>query len=213
MPLQHLLIIYLIGTLYVFLPSFGLAKLFVKAGVPAWKAYVPFYNTWIIQEINKRPKHWVFWQFIPVVGWFISPGIFIEFAKVFGRFSLGEHTLASLFPFFYFPWLANKKDLRFIGPEKVKEHKKGWLREWVDAAIFAIVAVTLIRTGSMSRRKWSAGFLRQPVRAAGSARCARRSDRSRSPHSRSTRMPAAGAIRVGRSLRFTSGCTRRPTGS
>lgn len=146
MPLQHLLIIYLIGTLYVFLPSFGLAKLFVKAGVPAWKAYVPFYNTWIIQEINKRPKHWVFWQFIPVVGWFISPGIFIEFAKVFGRFSLGEHTLASLFPFFYFPWLANKKDLRFIGPEKVKEHKKGWLREWVDAAIFAIVAATLIRT-------------------------------------------------------------------
>src|SRR5690606_7181248 len=146
MPLQHLLIIYLIGTLYVFLPSFGLAKLFVKAGVPAWKAYVPFYNTWVIQEINKRPKHWVFWQFIPVVGWFISPGIFIEFAQVFGRFSLGEHTLASLFPFFYFPWLANKKDIRFIGPEKVKEHKKGWLREWVDAAIFAIVAATLIRT-------------------------------------------------------------------
>jgi signal peptidase I len=96
MPLQHIFIIYLIGTLIVFLPSFGFAKLFVKAGVPAWKAYVPFYNTWVMQELAQRPKHWVFWQFIPVVGWFISPGIFIEFAKVFGQFSLGHHTAAAI---------------------------------------------------------------------------------------------------------------------
>jgi signal peptidase I len=120
-------VIYLIGTLLVFLPSFGLAKLFTKVGVPAWKAYVPFYNTWVMQEIAERPRHWVFWQFIPVVGWFITPGIFIEFAKVFGIFSLRQHTLASLFAFAYFPWLANKKDLKFIGPEAVKKHKKkGW---------------------------------------------------------------------------------------
>ena len=103
MPLKHLLIVYLIGTLQVFLPSFGLAKLFPKAGQEAWKAYVPFYNTWIIQGINQRPKHWVFWQFIPVVGWFITPGIFIEFAKVFNRFRLREHTMAALLPFLYFP--------------------------------------------------------------------------------------------------------------
>lgn len=146
MPLQHLLVIYLIGTLFVFLPSFGLAKLFLKAGQPAWKAYVPFYNTWIMQEIAQRPKHWVFWQFIPVVGWFISPGIFIEFAKVFGRFSLREHTMAALFPFFYFPWLAARKDVKFTGAEAVKKHKKAAWREWVDAAVFAIVAATLIRT-------------------------------------------------------------------
>ena len=110
MPLQHLLIVYLIGTLIVFLPSFGLAKLFTKAGTPSWKAYVPFYNTWVMQELTHRPKHWVFWQFIPVVGWFISPGIFIEFAKAFGKFSLGHHTLAALLPFFYFPYIASKPD-------------------------------------------------------------------------------------------------------
>jgi len=84
MPLSHLLIVYLISTLIVFLPSFGLAKLFPKAGIESWKAYVPFYNTWEMQKAVKRPTHWVFWQFIPVVGWFISPGIFIEFAKAFG---------------------------------------------------------------------------------------------------------------------------------
>jgi signal peptidase I len=146
MPLQQILIVYLIGTLLVFLPSYGLSKLFTKVGVPAWKAYVPFYNTWVMQEITKRPKHWVFWQFIPVVGWFITPGIFIEFAKVFNVFSLRQHTLASLVPFAYFPWLASQKSLKFIGPEGVTKHKKPGWREWVDAAIFAVVAATLIRT-------------------------------------------------------------------
>ena len=146
MPLHHIFIVYLIGTLIVFLPSFGFAKLFVKAGVPAWKAYVPFYNTWVMQELTQRPKHWVFWQFIPVVGWFISPGIFIEFAKVFGQFSLGQHTAASVIAPVYFPYLAYKKDPKFVGPEAVKKHKKASWREWVDAAVFAVVAATLIRT-------------------------------------------------------------------
>lgn len=146
MPIDQVFIVYLISTLLVFLPSFGLAPLFEKAGVPAWKAYVPYYNTWVMQDIVQRKKHWVFWQFIPVVGWFITPGIFIEFAKVFGKFSLGHHTLAALFAPFYFPWLAYKDKPKFIGPAAVKRHKKPGWREWVDAAIFAIVAATLIRT-------------------------------------------------------------------
>ncbi len=146
MPLQHLFIIYLIGTLLVFLPSFGLARLFTKAGEKSWKAYVPFYNTWIMQTIAQRPKHWVFWQLIPVVGWFITPGIFIEFAKVFGKYSFGQHTMAALAAPFYFPWLAGHKDTRFVGAEVVKKYKKPAWREWVDAAVFAVVAATLIRT-------------------------------------------------------------------
>lgn len=146
MPLYHAFIVYLIGTLIVLLPAPGFAKLFEKAGAPAWKAWVPFYNTWVMQDLAKRPKHWVFWQFIPVVGWFISPGIFIEFAKTFGKFTLGQHTLASIFAPFYFPWLAYKNKPNFIGPEGVRHVRKASWREWVDAAIFAIVAATLIRT-------------------------------------------------------------------
>jgi len=146
MPFNHFLTVYLISILLVLLPAPGLARLFVKAGLPAWKAYIPFYNTWLIQQLNNRPKHWVFWQFIPIIGWFVTPGIYIEFAKVFGRFSVGDHMGASLLAPFYFPWLAYKKQPVFIGAEKVKKHvKKSW-REWYDAAIFAIVAATLIRT-------------------------------------------------------------------
>ena len=161
MPLQHLFIIYLIGTLIVFLPAFGFYKLFQKAGVPSWKAFVPFYNTWVMQEIAHRPKHWVFWQLIPVGGWFISMGIFIEFVKVFGKFSFWHHAGASLLAPFYFPYIANSKDTRFIGPETAAKHRKSGAREWIDAAVFAIVAATLIRlfvfeaytipTGSMEK--------------------------------------------------------------
>lgn len=146
MPLYHLFIVYLIGTLIAWLPAFGLAKLFPKAGVASWKAWIPFYNTWVIQGITGRPKHWVFWQFIPVVGWFITPGILIEFAKVFGRFSLGDHTAASLLGFAYFPYLAYKVNPNFIGQEGVHRYRKAGWREWVDAGIFAVVAATLIRT-------------------------------------------------------------------
>jgi signal peptidase I len=146
MPAYHLFIVYLISVLIVFLPSFGLAKLFQKAGVASWKAYVPFYNTWVMQTLAERPKHWVFWQFIPVVGWFISPGIFIEFVKLFGRFSFGDHCLAALFAPFYFPYLGYNDKVRYIGPEAARRYKKPGWREWVDAAIFAIVAATLIRT-------------------------------------------------------------------
>lgn len=146
MPLTHIAVVYFISFLLVFLPSFGLAKMFQKAGVPAWKAYIPFYNTWIMQGLSKRPKHWVFWQAIPVVGWFITPGIFIEFVKLFGRFSLGDHTLAALFAPFYFPYLGYSDKVRYIGPEGAKRYIKPAWREWVDAAIFAVVAATLIRT-------------------------------------------------------------------
>lgn len=146
MPLYHLFIVYLIGTLIVLLPAPGFAKLFAKAGEQPWKAYVPFYNTWVMQGLAQRPKHWVFWQIIPVVGWFISPGIFIEFVKLFGKFGLGAHTAASLAGPVYFPYLAYKEDPKFTGPEAVKKHKKKGWREWVDAAVFAVVAATLIRT-------------------------------------------------------------------
>lgn len=146
MPVSHILTVYLISVLIVFLPSFGLAKMFQKAGVAPWKAFIPFYNTWVMQTLAQRPRHWVFWQFIPVVGWFISPGIFIEFVKLYGRFSFGEHVLAALLAPFYFIYLGYSEKVRYIGPEGARRYKKPGWREWIDAAIFAIVAATLIRT-------------------------------------------------------------------
>ncbi len=147
MPAHDLFVVYLISLLLVLLPSFGLAPMFKKAGIPSWKAFVPFYNTYVMEQVAKRPTYWAILQLIPIAGWFITMGIFIEWIKLFGKFSLGAHTLSALVPFLYFPYVANHKDTRFIGADAVKKtYKKSGTREWIDAGVFAIVAATLIRT-------------------------------------------------------------------
>lgn len=147
MPAHDLFVVYLISFLMVMLPSYGLYKLFLRAGIPGWKAFVPFYNTWIMQQTAGRPTYWAILQLVPIAGWFITMGIFIEWVKVFGKFSLGAHALSAFVPLFYLPYIANHKDTRFIGAEAVKKnYKKSSVREWVDAGVFAIVAATLIRT-------------------------------------------------------------------
>lgn len=146
MSSHQILVLVLIQVVILLLPSIGLAKLFEKAGVPGWKAYIPFYNTWVMMELAERPKHWVFWQLIPVVGWFISLGIFVEFVKTFGKFKLWEHAMASLLPLIYFPMIGYDPKVKFTGAAPVRKHRKGTAREWIDAGVFAIVAATLIRT-------------------------------------------------------------------
>jgi signal peptidase I len=146
MTTHQFLVLVLIQLLILLLPSFGLYKLFEKAGVPGWKAFVPFYNTYVMLQLAERPKHWVYWQLIPVVGWFISMGIFVEFIKTFGKFHLYEHAMAALVPVLYFPYVGFNKNDKFTGAGPVRKHKKGTAREWVDAGVFAIVAATLIRT-------------------------------------------------------------------
>lgn len=146
MAQNELLTVVLIALLLVVLPAPGLYGMFRKAGVEGWKALVPFYNTWVMLDIAKRPKHWFFWQLIPVVGWFITLGIIVEFVKPFGKFKFYQHALAVLAGVAYLPYVGfNQKD-RFVGVEAVKKHKKSSAREWLDAGIFAIVAATLIRT-------------------------------------------------------------------
>jgi signal peptidase I len=146
MSSHQVFVLVLIQLIILLLPAVGLAKMFEKAKVAGWKAYVPFYNTWIMQKLGDRPLHWVFWQLIPIVGWFISMGIFVEFVKIFGRFRFYEHTLAALLPVVYFPYVGFNKDDRFLGPQAVRKYKKSTSREWIDAGVFAVVAAVLIRT-------------------------------------------------------------------
>src|SRR5258708_1607891 len=143
----HQVFVLIIIQLFLLLtPSIGLYKLFEKAGTPGWKAFIPFYNTWIMMTLAERPRHWVFWQLIPVVGWFITMGIYVEFVKVYGKFHLYEHALAALVPIGYFPYLGWDAKTKFIGGAGARKHKKGKAREWVDAGVFAVVAATLVRT-------------------------------------------------------------------
>lgn len=124
----------------------GLYGMFKKAGIAPWKGLIPFYNTWCMVEKMELKKIWFFLQLIPIAGQFITIWINIKFVEHFGRFGLGHHLLTVFLPFIYFPYLGFSDQERYTGVAVVKNHKKGAIREWIDAAVFAIVAATLIRT-------------------------------------------------------------------
>ena len=57
-----------------------------------------------------------------------------------------HHAATVFIPFIYFPYLGFSKNERYAGKKVVENYKKSTAREWIDAAAFAIVAATLIRT-------------------------------------------------------------------
>lgn len=136
-------IIFLIGTIGWHLGMYGMFK---KAGIAPWKALIPFYNTWCIIEKIQVRRVWFWLQFIPIAGQFISIWLTIIFVMHFGRFNVLHHAAAVFLPFIYFPYLGFSPNERYAGHEVFRNYKKPQSREWIDAAVFAIVAATLIRT-------------------------------------------------------------------
>jgi signal peptidase I len=135
--------VFIIGTIGWHIGMYGMFK---KAGIESWKALIPYYNTWCMVEKMQLKKYWFFLQFIPIAGQFITIWICIKFVEHFGRFGFWQHAAAVFFPFLYFPYLGYSKNERYAGTAVVKNYKKSTAREWIDAAAFAIVAATLIRT-------------------------------------------------------------------
>ncbi|MEP7107796.1 MAG: S26 family signal peptidase [Ferruginibacter sp.] len=136
-------IIFIVGTLGWHIGMYGM---FIKAGIQGWKAFIPVYNTWCIVEKIKLKKWWFFFQLVPIAGQFITIWITIKFVEHFGRFGFWHHALTVFLPFIYFPYMGFSKNERYAGEMVVKNYKKSASREWIDAAAFAVVAATLIRT-------------------------------------------------------------------
>lgn len=72
--------------------SYILSRVFTKAGKPAWAAYVPIYNGWVLFEIGGKPGWWVLSGLIPFIGGIISLVLYLlvslEIAKRFGKSSV-----------------------------------------------------------------------------------------------------------------------------
>ena len=124
----------------------GLYGMFKKAGIESWKALVPFYNTWCMVEKMKLPGVWFFLQLVPIAGQFITIWITIKFVEHFGRFGFWHHAATVFLPFIYFPYLGYSNNEKYAGELVVKNYKKSASHEWIDAAAFAVVAATIIRT-------------------------------------------------------------------
>ncbi|HEX5154360.1 MAG TPA: S26 family signal peptidase [Parafilimonas sp.] len=124
----------------------GVYGMFKKAGIEPWKAFIPFYNMWCMVEKTGLKKVWFWLQFIPIAGQFITIWILIIFVMHFGQFTFLQHAAVVFLPFVYLPYVGFSKDIRWGGKDVMKRYKKSAAREWVDAAVFAVVAATLIRT-------------------------------------------------------------------
>ncbi len=137
------LIIFIVATIGWHIGMYGMFK---KAGIEGWKALVPFYNTWCIVEKIQLNKKWFFFQLVPIAGQFVTIWITIKWVEHFGRFDFTHHTMTVLVPFVYFPILGFSNNEKYAGELVVSNYKKSAAREWIDAAAFAVVAATLIRT-------------------------------------------------------------------
>jgi signal peptidase I len=146
MTAHQILILIVIALILFILPAFGSYFMFKKAGAPAWKALVPVLNSYEMLRLSKRPVYLFFLQFIPVVGWFFTLAILVEFVKTFGKFRFYQHVLTVLTIGLYFIYIGLNTTDKYIGPDAAKKYKKSAAREWIDAGIFAVIAATLIRT-------------------------------------------------------------------
>jgi signal peptidase I len=124
----------------------GIYALLKKAGVESKKAIIPIYNTWEVVKLCKLKKVWFWIQLIPIVGQFVTLWISIIFVMHFKKVSLIPHTLTVIVPFIYLPYLGFSKETKWHGSNALEHYHKPVVREWIDAAVFAVVAATIIRT-------------------------------------------------------------------
>ena len=88
--------------------AFLLGKVFQKAGVPQWAAWVPVYNNWKLLEIGGQQGFWAVLAFIPFVNFVSLIFVYIAMHNI-GR-SLGKESwfvlLAIFLPIVWMIWLA-----------------------------------------------------------------------------------------------------------
>lgn len=85
-----------------------LGRIFKKAGVPQWIAWVPFYNSWKTLELGGQQGFWAVLAIIPVVN--IVAAIFLYIAMYHIGLKLQKEgwfiLLAIFVPVVWYAWLA-----------------------------------------------------------------------------------------------------------
>jgi signal peptidase I len=124
---------------------YGLSKLFAKAGVESWKAYIPFYNFFILSKLLGKPWWWCLIMLVPGVN-IIMYGVYgFNTARAFNKPSNSDLWFASLLPYFFFVKLGHDETAKFVGLDKFKNEPSTIIKNWVDPIIFAVIAASIIR--------------------------------------------------------------------
>ena len=122
----------------------GLYKIFEKGGYKNWYAFVPVFNLWIWIKFVQKPWWWFILGIIPFLNMFMVFLLIVETLKFFKKTDFLEQAAGVILPFAYLPYLGFGKE-EYVDATKLPVIKKGMIREWTDAIIFAVVAASIIR--------------------------------------------------------------------
>jgi signal peptidase I len=124
---------------------FGLSKLFAKAGVEGWKAWVPVYNFFILSKLLHKPWWWCLIMIVPGVN-IIMYGVYgFNTARAFNKPSNSDLWFASFLPYIFFVKIGMDPTAKFVGLDKFKKEPSSTIKNWVDPIVFAIIAASIIR--------------------------------------------------------------------
>lgn len=129
----------------VLVSFFGLGKLFTKAGVESWKAYIPFYNFYVLARLLDKPWWWCLIMVVPGVN-IIMYGVYgFNVARAFNKPSNQDLLFASLLPYLFFVKIGLDPTAKFVGLSKYKIEPSKIIKNWIDPIIFAVIAASIIR--------------------------------------------------------------------
>lgn len=129
----------------VLVSFFGLSKLFVKAGIKSWKAYIPFYNFYLLAKLLEKPWWWCLIMLVPGVN-ILMYGVYgFNTARAFNKPSNQDLLFASLVPYLFFVKLGFDDTAKFVGLSKYKIEPSKIIKNWVDPIVFAVIAASIIR--------------------------------------------------------------------
>lgn len=131
--------------LLVFTSFFGLSKLFKKAGLESWKAFVPIYNFYITSKLIEKPTWWCLIMLVPGVN-IIMYGVYgFNLARAFNKPSNSDLLFASFLPYLFFVKIGFDDTAKFVGLVKFKIEPSKLIKNWIDPIIFAVIAASIIR--------------------------------------------------------------------
>jgi len=84
--------------LYIIVLFATLPKIFAKAGVPAWKGFVPFLNLWEWNRILGKPWYWVILLLAPGVNLLMLIIYNVNTSIAFGKRTLKDHLIMIFVP-------------------------------------------------------------------------------------------------------------------
>jgi hypothetical protein len=106
----------IVATVYV-ITALLLSRIFKKAGIEGWKAWVPIYNNWILLELGGQKGFWAVLTLIPFVN--VVSAVFMIIAMYHIGLKFGKEgafvLLAIFVPLVWYIWLA-VDDSKWKGP-------------------------------------------------------------------------------------------------